>query len=446
MSTFFSPNFPFTPRRFPFFYGWIILVVSTVGTVMSVPGQTIGVSVFTDYLLKALDLSRMQISTAYMFGTILSSLLLPWGGRLYDRVRARIMIVISCSGLALILLYLSQCDRIAGWLSLSNEAGVQSTVGFLVILIGFLFLRYSGQGLLCMTTRSMLGKWFHIKRGLVSGISGVVVTFTFSIAPLGFDHMIQSYGWRGTWMFLSVVSFSMAILGWLFSRDNPEECGLRMDGVTENIQSTDANSVKPVEIREYTVEEARKTYSFWIFNLALSAQSLIITAVTFHIVSVGEQVGLSREEAIAIFLPMSIVSIISNFIFGWVCDHVRLKHLLIFMMTTLAMGILGVPYFSSWLGQVGVIAGFGASNGIFGPMMTVVWPRFFGREHLGAISSLNLSSMVFASAIGPFIFGLSYEWTHTYHAAVYCCLAMPLILFICAIKADNPQKRISSDE
>jgi hypothetical protein len=36
-------DFPFRPAALPFYYGWVILVVSTVGIVMSVPGQTMGV-------------------------------------------------------------------------------------------------------------------------------------------------------------------------------------------------------------------------------------------------------------------------------------------------------------------------------------------------------------------------------------------------------------------
>ena len=78
-------NVPFAAARWPFFYGWMILVWGTVGVLMSMPGQTIGVSVFTEPLLEALQLTRDQLSLAYMAGTIGSSFLLPWAGSLYDR-------------------------------------------------------------------------------------------------------------------------------------------------------------------------------------------------------------------------------------------------------------------------------------------------------------------------------------------------------------------------
>ncbi len=51
-------NFPFDPARFPFFYGWIVLSAGTLGILMSAPGQTVGVSVFTDSLIEALAIER----------------------------------------------------------------------------------------------------------------------------------------------------------------------------------------------------------------------------------------------------------------------------------------------------------------------------------------------------------------------------------------------------
>ena len=41
---------PVAPKNCPFFYGWVMVAMSTIGIIASIPGQTIGVSVFTDSL------------------------------------------------------------------------------------------------------------------------------------------------------------------------------------------------------------------------------------------------------------------------------------------------------------------------------------------------------------------------------------------------------------
>ena len=67
---------PFAPSRFPFFYGWVIVFAATIGSIFSIPGQTMGFSVFTDVLIEELGLSRVQLSLAYCLGTEASGLTL----------------------------------------------------------------------------------------------------------------------------------------------------------------------------------------------------------------------------------------------------------------------------------------------------------------------------------------------------------------------------------
>ena len=55
---------PFAPRRVPFFYGWVVVAAATSGVLFSIPGQTMGVSVFTDSLLEATGLGRLALSNA----------------------------------------------------------------------------------------------------------------------------------------------------------------------------------------------------------------------------------------------------------------------------------------------------------------------------------------------------------------------------------------------
>jgi len=82
-------NIPFSPAKCPFFYGWAIVAVSTLSIVFSIPGQTSGIGLFTDSLIKALAITRTQLSVAYMIGTITSGLLLPFAGKLLDRIGVR---------------------------------------------------------------------------------------------------------------------------------------------------------------------------------------------------------------------------------------------------------------------------------------------------------------------------------------------------------------------
>ncbi len=438
-----SVNFPFAPARFPFFYGWVITAATTLGTIMSIPGQTMGVSVFTDHLLAVLTLSRIELSEAYMFGTIASSCVLPFAGRLYDRTGARFMVVLASLGLGASLLYLSCCDAVAravGSLISVSAEGV-APVELAVIAIGFFLVRFWGQGVLTMISRVMLAKWFQARRGLAMGISGVVVSAAFSTAPFTLAVLIDAWGWRGAWVVLAgLLWVGMATLGWIFYRDTPEECGLSVDGSAASAAKPDGGAANPPPRIDFSLGEAMRTYPFWIFNCALALPALIGTAATFHIVDLGRRAGLGAKEAVAVFPFMALFSISTSLGCGWLSDRIRITYLLGAMVAMQAVACAGLLDFGGTAGRWLTIVGFGVSGGLFALLMGVTWPRYFGRAHLGAISSVNMSVVVFASAVGPWSFAVSDDLTGDYHAALVVCAGLSLACLVAAFRVKNPQR------
>ena len=85
----------------PFFYGWVILVAGTAGSVMIGPSQTFTVGVFIDSFINDLDISRANLSLIYGIATISASLMLPITGRLVDRYGARRLVLGAALGLGL---------------------------------------------------------------------------------------------------------------------------------------------------------------------------------------------------------------------------------------------------------------------------------------------------------------------------------------------------------
>jgi len=431
-SSIFQTNFPFSPLRFPFFYGWCIVIFTTLGMIASIPGQTMGVGVYTDFLIQNSHLTRMQISMAYMTGTILSSLLLPLAGRYYDLVGGRIMIVFAGIGMGISLLLFAESLTIIHLVhSLLPNISIL-TSELLVITVIFLLLRQFGQGIMAMVSRNTLAKWFERRRGMVSGISGIFVAFSFSGAPLFMNIIIEDYGYSGSMILMAIIfGFGMAFIGWLFFRDKPEDCGLLMDG--DKITSLDTTNL--FSEPEITLKEALRTYNFWIFCLGLCSAAVIVTGFTFHISSIGALAGLSRMEAYGLFLPMSVISVISHFIAGWASDRMPLKYLLMILLAGLAVGSLGILNLESFWFRLMLIIGFGVQGGIWGCLTIVAWPRFYGRKHLGAISGAFMGAQVFASAIGPPIFGLSESLNGDYSSAAWISVALNLLLLLGTVRA-----------
>ena len=442
-----APHFPFAPNRLPFFYGWGIVVVAIIGTLMSIPGQTMGVSVFTDPLLAATKLSRLELSTTYLIGTLTSSLLLPFGGSLLDRYGARAVAMGASVALGLTLLGFTYVSAAAKLLARVAGAGDSAWTAALLLTAGFTLLRFSGQGMLTMSSRTMMTKWFDRRRGLATGITGVFVSFGFASAPWGLQGLIDLTSWRAAYWWLAVaVGAGMTFIAWLFYRDNPEECGLRMDGKPTH-DPEDGSEVPPevaadraaTEARSSTRGEALRTRAFWSVTGALAIQAMVFTGITFHIVDLGREAGIGSEKAVSFFLPIAAVSTLVGLVSGWAADRVEARVLVVVFLLAQATGFtgagrLGDPAFAALM-----VAGGGAANGLFGTIASVAIPNLFGRVQLGAIASAQMSCMVAGSALGPVLLAFAKNALGSYREGLLLCCGLALATALFAALTPTPR-------
>lgn len=423
------------PSKSPIFYGYVVLLIGSIGVFCSIPGQTIGVSVFTDPVKDALGLSRNQFSNAYLIGTIASALIIGKAGVWFDKYGARMVTFFAALTLAFGL-FLSS-------LSLQMSTFVKSILGseswiipFVIMTCLFFLLRFAGQGVLTMASRNMIMLWFDKNRGKVNAFSSIAISFGFSASPLWVDALIEGYGWQGAWKWLGVGLLVFSFLVYLFYKNKPEEYGLIPDGKIVIQKKRKFN----FDNRQFTLKEARKKRAFWMYALMLAFNSFFVTGLTFHIVSIFESQGFPKSDAISIFLPASVVAVTVSVIFNYLSDYLPLKlflYLMIFGGIVASIGFLTLP---TVYGIPLLIAGFGIMSGFFGVLNAIAWPRFFGRTHLGAISGRVMSFLILASALAPSIFSICYTSLGSYEMLGYLGLSFLLFLAIGSIKANNPNR------
>jgi OFA family oxalate/formate antiporter-like MFS transporter len=424
--------------KFPFFYGYVVAFVGTIGIWASVPGQTIGVSAFTDPVKDALGLTRDQFSAAYMVGTFVSSLLLGKAGRLFDRHGARIVAVISAVMLAATLFLSSMSDVLSE--NIKSITGIQHWgVPFSIMMVFFFMLRFSGQGVLTMASKNMIMKWFDRYRGRVNAFVSISISLGFSSSPLLFDALIKDWNWDGAWRVLAISVLVVGVFMWIFYRDNPEEMGLVPDGK----RGSNKTKHKPLpKLKQFLPKEAFATRAFWMYGMMMSFNSFFITGLSFHMVDIFTSTGLDREEAVAVFLPISIINVGVSLLFNFLSDMVPLKKLLFVMLGGAMVWVVGMIGLSGGWGLWLIIVGAGVSGGLFAVLNSVTWPKLFGRQHLGAISGKAMSMLVFASALAPYFFSLSKTFFKTYTSMGWLGMAFVVFMFFGSLKADDPQPKV----
>ena len=423
------------PSKSPIFYGYVVLLIGTIGIWASIPGQTIGVSVFTDPVKDALGLSRNQFSNAYMIGTIVSSLIIGRAGIWFDRYGARYVAFFAAIVLALAVLFCSWSVQISNFFKqlLNQDTWM---VPFVIMTLLFFMLRFAGQGVLTMASRNMIMIWFDKNRGKVNAFSSVALSFGFSSSPLWINVLIESNGWQGAWQILAVGLLIFAFFVLQLYKNRPEEHGLVPDGVkTSKVQDAD-----PVtETLQYTLPQAKATRAFWMYGLILAFNSFFITGLAFHVVSIFGSEGFSKDDAISIFLPGSVVAVTVSTVFNFLSDYLHLKLYLYLMIFGGLLASVGLLFLPSVIGIPFLVGGFGLMGGFFAVLNAIVWPRFFGRTHLGAITGKIMSFLILASALAPPLFSLCFSTFDSYRPLGYLGLAFLVFLGIASIKANNPQ-------
>jgi MFS transporter, OFA family, oxalate/formate antiporter len=387
--------------RFPRSYGWIVLFAATVGMMMTVPGQTIGVSIFLDGIIADLGMSRSEVSTLYLLGTLGGSFVLPFVGRFIDRRGPRLAVIVIAAAFALACV----------WMGF-----VQGTV---TLLIGFTLVRALGQGSLSLVSVHAVAIWFVRRRGVAIGLLGIGMALWTSAFPSLVERVIEPLGWRTTYVLLgAMVAITILPLGALVFRDRPERFGLLPDGAAPI-------TVGPVRTEAaYRPEEARATLTFWLFVTGLFLSSCFGTGLVFHHYAILAQGGLDRAVAAAAFVPLGVMSAFGNLGTGALLGRVPPRFLLGVKLLLLGVGLVMAGRLGSeasvWL--YGAILGF--RGGMYGSLEGNVFAHYFGRAHLGAIRGQVVTAMVIGSAIGPLLFAFGHDVTGSY-TAVTTIAAVP---------------------
>lgn len=423
------------PKKWPFFYGYVVLIFGSIGVLFSIPGQTVGVSVFTDPVKDALGLTRNQFSNAYLVGTLLSAFFVTKAGRLFDRFGARYVAFFAAFFLGIALVIFSFSAGISQSIKTLFHS-VTWLIPFIMLCLLFFMVRFCGQGVLTMSSRNMVMMWFDKNRGKVNSISSIAVSLGFSSSPILFNYLIDKEGWEVSWQILAVCLFIFSYLILQFYRDKPEDFGFVPDGVSSK-EKKEKKKVVASEVN-FTLQQAKKTKAFWMFGLALAFNSFFSTGFTFHVVSIFKTQGYDKAAAISVFLPISMIAISVSTLANILSDYVQHKIYLFIMLLSGVLASVGILVLEHPVGIYFLIIGLGIYSGLFAVINAVTWPRYFGRDYLGAITGKIMSFLVIASALAPSLFSYCYSKFGSYTYMSYILLPFLLFLLIGSIGVKKP--------
>lgn len=409
-----SVRAPADPEASPSFYGWRIVALAAVMLAMTAPGQTVGVSVFVDPMMAALDLSRSQLSSAYLIGTLAGAFALPFVGRSIDRVGLKLTTTLIAVGFGLVLV------------------GMAGVVGIVTLTLAFAGIRMLGQGSLSLASTTAVAVWFHRHRGLAIGLTSAIGAAAMSLAPLLLSAMIDRFHWRLSWSIAGLAVWAVVLPVARYGlRDAPRS---RPDDNQETSGSEDFGG--------WTRAEALRTQMFWAVTGAVATSGMITTALAFHQISLLGERGLTVAQAAANFLPQTAAAIVGTLAMGALVDRIAPRLLVAGSMACLAAAMLLVQVAAPGALAIAFGVAAGAGAGTIRTLEAAAFPRYFGLGHIGEIRGLVMSISVGATAFGPLLLALGFERYGSYGPPLTMLLFAPALAAAAAVFAPVPDQAL----
>lgn len=377
------------------FYGYVVVALSLLIN-MVLGGTLYTFSVFFEPLSTDFGWTRAATSGAFSLYMILHGVLYIFTGILNDRLGPRF--VMSLCGLIMGV----------GYMLMSLTGDIWHIYLFYGVIIA---VGMSGG---YVPLASTVTRWFtgNSKRGLMVGISVAGVGLGTMIFPPLATWLIDSYGWRTSYVVLGIAVLVIIMSAAQFLKRAPEQI----------VSSSDNTVGIDTQQQGFSLRQALKKRQFWLITTAYFGFGLILQAVMVHIVLHITGLGISGTTAASIFIAIGGASVCARVLLGSLADRIGNRSIVIgsFALLTAALLWLFVAGDMWMLYIFAVIFGFGY-GGMVASQSPMVADLFGMRSH-GMILGVIVSVITFGSAVGPVMAGAVYDASGSYTTAFIVCV------------------------
>ena len=190
----------------------------------------------------------------------------------------------------------------------------------------------------------------------------------------------------------------------------------------------------------YTLSEAISTGAFWVFAIGAALYGLVASGIGLFNESILAERGFGPEIYYQTLVITAMTGLAGNFIGGWLARFVPLNRLMAISLLVLTLGLLALPHVSTAAMAMAWATMMGLGGGLVMVLFFSVWPRVYGRRHLGRIQGIAQAMTVLASAVGPLLLAATVERTGSYAAMFYILAVAVGVFAVAALIVRLPQR------
>lgn len=413
-----------------YFFGYNIVAAAFIAQFVAMGIYSYVLGAFMDPMTAELDWSRSEFTLARTIGQVVMAVSGIYIGVHVDRAGGRRIMLIGAGVLGLTLILHAYVTTLYQWWLLN---GILFTLG--CAMTGNLVVNVT------------LAKWFVERRGLMVAIAAMGVSFAgVALTPLT-TWLIDSIGWRDSWLWLGGWTMLMICPVALAMRRTPEDYGLHPDGLSATDVAEGLGERARLELAgSYTRAQAIRTFSFFALVVAFGFFSINIVVLLLLTIPFLADEGLSRGDAAFALVVASIPAMLSKPFWGQLIDRTAPKPLAALSASLAGIALFFIVYAAAtqevWL-IYGGYAILGLAWGGMIPMQEVIWTSFFGRRFIGAIRGAAMPFALALGALAPVLVALYRDLYGDYNLALMTVAGLNVMSGVLIFFAPPPTPKVS---
>ncbi|PJF20667.1 MAG: hypothetical protein CUN56_15015, partial [Phototrophicales bacterium] len=149
----------------------------------------------------------------------------------------------------------------------------------------------------------------------------------------------------------------------------------------------------------------------------------------------------SAQIATETYALMALFSAGSSLLIGYLVDKIKPSYVVAIQMGAMLVAcILATLMTETWLLIIYAVS-FGLVMGVGGVFDGAVWANLYGRKYQGEIRGFVFTAGVIGSAIGPAIFGLSFDYAGGYAFVLWGGVILCGLALVMSLLAPEPKRK-----
>ena len=394
----------------PFFYGWVLVGVVFFMAFVST-GARNGFGVFVTPMEAEFSWSRTATSVVFMVATLIGGVSQPFIGRIYDRVGARGVMLVS-------LLFIGVFTALLG---------LTFNLLFLILVYGVV-IAIGTSGASINVGGALLARWFRRKRATVMAIATAGASAGGMILVPFSAYMMDLTSWRITWVFLGGIVLALVLpLAYLLLREHPGDMGLQPDGAPEPASNGDTPRAQPergvLDFDRWA--DSFRSFPIWQLSTAYFVCGFTTSIISMHFVPWAEDAGYSRRVAATAFGVLTGLNTVGVIAAGALGDRFTRKNVLASVYWLRGLGfitlLLAPMPWNLW--GFAVMTGFSWIATI--PLTATLTADIYGLRNLATLTGISFMSHQIGGAISVLLAGALFDLYDSYNIPfTLCCLLL----------------------